>query len=122
MSNLVDNGISEITNDGIFIINMKYIIAESRMENLVFKFLDTELSEFETIESDYGNNDIDIQFFVPNQKLSIMRYNDKRGTLHINNNLINSLSNLFSLDYIKSSELIANYMEKNFKFKITELS
>jgi hypothetical protein len=30
---------------------MKYIITESRLENLVFNFLDTELSEFETMES-----------------------------------------------------------------------
>ena len=100
---------------------MKYIITESRLENLVFNFLDTKLSEFETIESDYGNNDIDIQFFVPNQKYSIMRYN-KRGTLQVSNSLVHSLSSLFLLDDIESLDLIANYMEKKFNFKITELN
>jgi hypothetical protein len=101
---------------------MKYIIAESRLENLVFNFLDTKLSEFETIESDYGNNDIDIQFFVPNQKYSIMRYNNKQGTLQVSNSLVHSLSSLFLLDDIESLDLIANYMEKKFNFKITELN
>jgi hypothetical protein len=88
----------------------------------VFNFLDTELSEFETMESNYGGNDIDIQFFVPNQKYSIMRYNNKRGTLQVSYNLIHSLSNLFSLDEIESLELIAKYMKKNFKLKISELN
>jgi hypothetical protein len=80
-----------------------------------------KLSEFETIESDYGNNDIDIQFFVPNQKYSIMRYNNKQGTLQVSNSLVHSLSSLFLLDDIESLDLIGNYMEKNFNFKITEL-
>jgi len=50
-----------------------------------------------------------------------MRYNKRGGTLQVSNSLVHSLSSLFLLDDIESLDLIANYMEKKFNFKITEL-
>ena len=75
---------------------MKYIITESKLERAIFIYLNNE--DFILIER---NNDI---YFANSEddNFAQIRYHKKNGWCHINLNLIEDVSLLYSLEVVDS--------------------
>jgi hypothetical protein len=85
---------------------MKYIITESRLENFIFKYLDSEFP----IITNYKHSFI----FTDNEKTSdnIKIFVDTEGDeIGINSELVNFFENMFSLSYDNLGPIIKKWVE-----------
>ena len=91
---------------------MKYLITESKLERVIFIYLNNE--EFIQIER---NNDI---YFANSEddNFAQIRYNKKNGLCHINLNLIEDISALFSLDEVDSKMFIGRWVENTIQMDV----
>ena len=102
---------------------MKYIITESRLEILIFKFLDSKLDGVELVKGKYS----DIVFISPkmspngDDELGIMGWEktDKGGRLYVFLLLGRAVEDMFSLQSEESLRLIARYIENRYNLNIT---
>ena len=83
---------------------MKYLITESKLNQVIFKYLD--IQDFIQIKT---SSNI---FFVNSEEdeHAQIRYNKKNGVCQINLNLIEDISVLFSLDEVRSKKIIGNWV------------
>jgi hypothetical protein len=98
---------------------MKYIITESRLENLIFKYLDNKLDGTEPMKGKYS----DIVFGVPGETMGVMGVEnpDWYSTLYIDSELFNDINLMFSLDLestFRLTDLIKKYVESRYNLKI----
>ena len=88
----------------------KIIITENRLENLVFKYLDTKFKDVEQIEGQY----FDVLFRIPGNEFGIMGYNPSNYVLNIHHKLIDDVFSIIPIKKTKIIELIYNYVENNY--------
>ena len=91
---------------------MKYLITESQRDKVIFKYLD--ILDFIQIER---NNDI---YFANSEDddFAQIRYNKKNGWCHINLNLIEDVSLLFSLEVVDSKKFIGRWVENTIQMDV----
>jgi hypothetical protein len=95
---------------------MKYIITESRLENLIFKYLDNKLDGTEPMKGKYS----DIVFGFPGETMGIMGIETPGwyNTLYIDSELFKDINLMFSLDWGSTLDLIRKYAKSRYNLKI----
>ena len=102
----------ELCNDLQFLI-MKYIITESRLENIIFKYLD---DKFEGIELKKGKY-CDIVFAFPGEEFGLIAW-DSPDELFPLLDLINDIELMFSMDRSDVLDFIGRYVESRYNLKV----
>lgn len=84
---------------------MKYLISESQIDKIIFKYLD--IQDFIQIKKN------DIIYFVNSNNNSSpqISYNKNNGQCHIHYTLINEISKFFSLHYSDCEKVIGKWVE-----------
>jgi hypothetical protein len=92
---------------------MKYIITESRLESLVFKYLDSKFDGIEPMKGKYS----DIVFGFPGETMGVMGIEEPYG-LFIDSELFMEIKLMFSLDSGSTLDLIKKYVESRYNLEI----
>ena len=97
---------------------MKYIITESRLESLVFKYLDNKLEGTDIKKGIVS----DIVFAFPGEKVGLLAVNKyhKKGDnyLHIYFPLFDEIQTMFSMKEGDVLEVIGKYLESRYNMKL----
>jgi hypothetical protein len=92
---------------------MKYIITESRLENIVFKYLDMKYGTLEQKKGKYS----DIIFDFPDEEYGILGW-EKSGNLYVFHKLRDEISKYFGLDNNDSLRVIGKWVEDRYNLKV----
>ena len=87
---------------------MKYIITENSLRRVQFKFLDYLFEGMYEVES---KNYPDSRFWKKDDRVVLELY--EFGDLWISHSIWDDISNMFSLDYDETQQLIKKWMEQN---------
>ena len=95
---------------------MKFLITESKLDSIVFKYLDNQ--DFIKIEKS------NMIYFVNSEsdKYAQIRYDKSDGWCGINYKLIEEISAFFSLQRYDSMEVIGRWVENTLQMKVTNTS
>jgi len=95
---------------------MKYLITESKLNQVIFRYLDNQ--DFIRIEE---RNKI---YFVNSEddEYAQIRYGKDDGLCYVYYKLIDEISSLFSLDETDSKEVIGRWVENTLQMRVTETS
>jgi hypothetical protein len=98
---------------------MKYIITESRLESLVFKYLDSKLDGTEPMKGKYS----DIVFGVPGETMGLIGIEnpDWYTTLYIDTELFKDIKLMFSLNSGSTLDLIKKYAKSRYNLDINSV-
>lgn len=93
---------------------MKYIIIESRLNQVIFKYLDNM-----NLITKQRYDDI---FFVKDKsdKYGVLRYDTTDGWLFIKRDLVNEVSSFFSLSQEESEIVISRWVENTIDETVSE--
>jgi hypothetical protein len=87
---------------------MKYLITESRLENLIYKYLESKglylLSTVNTHHFFYSRKSID------DGEYPIISYDNKRKDCFVSSDLVGEISSLFSIDPEYSLKVISEWV------------
>jgi hypothetical protein len=99
---------------------MKYIISESRLDNVIFKYLDSKLDGIE-LKKDFGHS---IVFVFPGEEEGLMRWLGKksRGQLLTYYEIVDEVETMFSMDESDALDLIGRYVESKYNLKVNKNS
>jgi hypothetical protein len=91
---------------------MKYLITESQLDRMVFKYLDSQ-------DFIVKGNDTSL-FFINSEddELAQIRYDEDYALCYINIDLNKEVSSIFSLGRESSQEVIAKWVEKTLETKV----
>ena len=92
---------------------MKYIITESKLDKVIFKYLDMKLNG---IEERNGEN-VDIVFSFPNENFGILGWK-KSGYLYVSQELSDEIKDMFGLESSDVLNLIARYVEDRHNLEV----
>jgi hypothetical protein len=92
---------------------MKYLITESQIYNVIFKYLDSQ--DFIQIEKD------DSIYFLNSEedKYAQIRYDKYDGWCVIYYNFIKEISSFFSIEKSDSKQVIGRWVENTLQMKVT---
>jgi hypothetical protein len=96
---------------------MKYIITESRLDKVVFKYLDSKL---DGIELKKGISD-GLIFAFPNEEYGLMRL-ENTGELYTNYDISEEIGHMFSMDMSDVLKVIGRYVESRYNLKVVSNS
>ena len=99
--------------NGLQFLIMKYIITESRLENLIFKFLDDKLEGIEIKKGDYS----DIVFAFPGETYGLMGWK-KPNNLFTDDLIIDDIKLMFSMNKSDAFDVIGRYVESRYNLKV----
>jgi hypothetical protein len=92
---------------------MKYLITESKLEKVIFRYLDSlNFIQIETSSNIFFVNSEDDEH-------AQIRYTKKNGFCQINLNLIEDISALFSLNDATSKDIIGKWVEHTLQNEVT---
>jgi len=94
---------------------MKYIIRESRMENLIFKYLDNKLDGVKKKKGKY----CDIVFAFPDEEFWLIGWNSP-DQLFTFVDLINDVKLMFSIERSYILDVIGRYVESRYNLKVNK--
>jgi hypothetical protein len=91
---------------------MKYLITESQLDNVIFKYLDSK--RFTQIEK--GNS----IYFVKSEGnvYGLIKYDKDNGWCTIRRRLIDEISRFFSLGNFDSEEIIGKWVENTLNMRV----
>jgi hypothetical protein len=92
---------------------MKYIITESRLESLIFKYLD---DKFEGIEIKKGRPD-GLVFAFPNEEYGLMRL-ENTGELYIYHEISDEIEHMFSMNEDDVLKVIERYVKSRYNLRV----
>lgn len=93
---------------------MKYIIKESKLNDIIFKYLDMKYGALEQKKGRYS----DIVFTFPGEEYGVLGW-DKSGDLYVCYELRYEISNLFGLENVNSLRVIGKWVEGKYNLKVT---
>jgi len=105
---------------------MKYIITESRLENLIFKYLGYKFEGVELVKGDYS----DIVFVFPGETYGLMGWKksnrsfsdekivDESNQLFSYYEIVDEVKNVFSMDESDALDVIRRYVEIRYNLKV----
>jgi hypothetical protein len=93
---------------------MKYLITESQIDKVIFKYLDNQ--DFIQIETD------DNIYFTNSEgdEHAQVRYDKRNGVCYIYWKLIQEISHFFSIEYSDSELVIGRWSENSLQMKVSE--
>ena len=93
---------------------MKYLITESQLDKVIFKYLDNQ--DFIKIVKD---NRI---YFVNSEgdEYAQIRYDKSDGWCYIDSDLIKEISSFFSLQHFDSEQVIGKWVENTLQMKLSK--
>ena len=93
---------------------MKYLITESQIDRVIFKYLDNQ--DFIQIETD------DNIYFTNSEgdEHAQVRYDKRNGVCYIYWKLIQEISHFFSIEYSYSEQVIGRWSENSLQMKVSE--
>ena len=93
---------------------MKYLITESQIDKVIFKYLDNQ----DFIRIDKGNK----IFFVNSEgdEYSQIRYDKKDGWCYIYYDLTYEISSFFSMEESDSEQVIGRWVENTIEMRVTK--
>ena len=94
---------------------MKYLITESQIDNVIFKYLDNQ--DFVMVGDDIS------LFFVNSEsdEYAQIRYDENDEWCFISYKLVNEISSFFSLRESNSKKVIGKWVENTLKMKVTNI-
>lgn len=92
---------------------MKYIISESRLENIIFKYLD---DKFEGIERKKGKYS-DIVLSLPGEEYGLIGW-ERPGTLYVYSEIVDEINLMFSMQDSDALDVIGRYVESRYNLKV----
>ena len=95
---------------------MKYIISESRLDNVIFKYLDGKLDGIE-LKKDIKNS---IIFVFPGEESGLMRWMGKKsiGQLLTYYEIVDEVETMFSMSKFDALDVIGRYVESRYNLKV----
>jgi hypothetical protein len=87
---------------------MKYIITESRLDKIIFKYLDRIIGN---LEKNKGYSS-EIIFAYPNEEFGPIGLNN--GELFVNYDIILELSSMFNMDEQEVSDKVGEYLKQKY--------
>ena len=96
---------------------MKYIITESRLENIIFKYLDDKLNGFEWRKGQYS----DIVLALHGEEYGLMGWK-KHDKLYVNWEFVDEIKLMFSMRESESLDVIGRYVESRYNLKVNHTS
>ena len=95
---------------------MKYLITESQLDNIIFKYLDNQ----DFIQIKKG----DRIYFVNSEgdEYAQIRFNKKDGWYYIYYKLVKEISAFFSMQESDSEQVIGRWVENTLQMKVTNTS
>ena len=93
---------------------MKYIITESKLNNIIFKYLDMKYGALEQKKGKY----VDIVFHFPGEEYGVLGW-EKSGDLYVCYELRYEISNLFGLENVNSLRVIGKWVEGKYNLRVT---
>ena len=96
---------------------MKYIITESKLNNIIFKYLDMKYGALEPKRGEYS----DIIFAFPDEEYGKLGW-EKSGNLYVFNKLRDEISNYFGMDNNDSLRVISKWVEDRYNLKVINTS
>jgi len=103
---------------------MKYIITENRLNDIIFKYLDSEYGALKQKKGKY----VDIVFYFPDEERKVFPDEEydgvlgwrKSGDLYISYDLRNTISNYFGLEKVDSLEVISKWAQDRYNLKVID--
>ena len=95
---------------------MKYLITESKLDKVIFYYLDSQDFTLKEGKSSFYFTD------KPSSNDAIILYWEGSGLCTINYEIINIISSLFSLTEFESQELIGKWVENKLGLDVNETS
>jgi len=92
---------------------MKYIITESRLESLVFKYLDTKLKGIKKKKGRY----LDTVFAFPGEEHGVIAHNFT-DDLYIFTDLVKDVMTMFSVDVDTARDFFGKYFESKYNLRV----
>ena len=92
---------------------MKYIITESRLDNVIFNYLDWKLNGTEKRKGRYA----DIVFVLPDEEYGILGWK-KSGVLYVYYKIKEDIQNLFGLESSDALDVIGRYVEDRYNLEV----
>jgi phage-related protein len=93
---------------------MKFIITESKLNNVIFTYLDTK----PFIKIDDGNRIFLLKNNKEEENYSVIFYSRKSNTCFVKKQFVDNVSTFFSLDSDVVLDIISDWVEKNWKVKV----
>ena len=92
---------------------MKYLITESQLDKVIFKYLDNQ--DFIQIE------EVSTIYFVNSEsdEYAQIRYDEDSEVCFINIDLVKEISSFFSLEHSDSKEVVGMWVENTLQMKVT---
>ena len=92
---------------------MKFLITESKLENIISKYLDNQ--DFVKIEKEHNI------FFVNSEGdwVAEIRFKKDNGWCYINYNLVKEISSFFSMKKSDSEQVISRWVESTLQMKVS---
>ena len=91
---------------------MKYLITESQLDNIIFKYLDNQ----DFIQIDMN----DSIYFVNSEGDEYAQVKYKNGVCYIYYALIEEISRFFSMEYYYSKQVIGKWVENTLQMRVTK--
>ena len=92
---------------------MKYIITESRLDNVIFNYLDWRLNGLEKRKGRYT----DFTFVLPDEEYAVIGWK-KSGDLYVYYKIKEDIRNLFGLESSDALNVIGRYIEDRYNLKV----
>lgn len=96
---------------------MKYVITESRLNDIVFKYLDMSLNGIEKRKGHFK----DIVFAFPYEEYAVMGWESNSKSLYIHNRISDSIQPIFGLDNIDALDIIGMYVEDRYNLRVDRI-
>jgi hypothetical protein len=93
---------------------MKYIITESRLDKVIFKYLDMKLDGIELKKGIYA----DIVFAFPNEEFGLMGWTNP-DNLFTYYKVVKEIEDTFSMSESETLDVIGRYVESRFNLKVS---
>ena len=96
---------------------MKYIIPENKIVKIVFRYLDNTLKNLEKRKSEYVEG---IALAYPDEEDEILMW-ETDGTLYIDEELIDEISNWFALKDSDSKSIIVKWFSNRYQLEVKNI-
>ena len=93
---------------------MKYIVPESKLDKIIFKYLDLNLKGLEKRKPKYYEG---IMFAYPDEEYGILGY-ENNGSLYIYHELIDEISFSFGLNQSDSKSVITRWVSDRLQLEV----
>jgi hypothetical protein len=95
---------------------MKYILTESRLDEIIFKYLDRIIGNLEK-KKGYSS---EIVFLYPNEEFGPIGLNN--GELSVNYDIILEMSSMFNMDEQEVSDKVGEYLKQKYNLDFINTS